>query len=263
MSTIPAAAGRSGSQTLRDLRLHSPFGDALLFRSFSGEDRLGEPYAYRVELLSTDPGLDPDAVLGHNFTVEVQRVDGKPRYFDGYVTEFAQTGTLGHYMVYEAVLSPWLWFLTRTSDSRIFQGLSIPDIVQQVFREHGYPVFSAALFESYAPWDFCVQYRETDFAFVSRLLEREGIYYYFRHELGSHELVLCDSPSSHDAAPGCESLPYMPPSESGRPREYVSALHVRKRVQPDCVALNDYDFRRPRLPVTTQAIAAHKHQRPA
>ena len=253
----------TASGAARDLRLHSPFGDTLLFRSFSGEDRLGAPYRYRVEMLSEDYSLDSNAVLGHSFTVEVKRPDGESRYFNGYVTEFAQTGRLGNFVVYEAVLSPWLWFLTRTSDSRIFQRKSIPDIVQEVFREHGYPVFSTALFEAYKPWDYCVQYRETDFDFVSRLLEQEGIYYYFRHGLGAHELVLCDSASSHDAVPGYESLPFMPEGETCRQLEYVSEWKTRKIVQPDRIALNDYDFRRPRLPVQTQAIAAHDHQRPA
>ena len=88
---------------------------------------------------------------------------------------------------------PWLWFLTRTSDCRIFQEKTVPDIIKEIFRDHGFTDFEERLSGSYRTWVYCVQYRETDFNFVSRLMEQEGIYYYFKHENGKHTLVLADS----------------------------------------------------------------------
>ncbi|WP_038825311.1 type VI secretion system tip protein VgrG, partial [Pseudomonas aeruginosa] len=85
---------------------------------------------------------------------------------------------------------PWLWLLTRTSDCRIFQNQKVPDIIKQVFRDLGFSDFEDALSRSYREWEYCVQYRETSFDFVSRLMEQEGIYYWFRHEQKRHILVL-------------------------------------------------------------------------
>ncbi len=125
--------------------------------------------------------------------------DGSDRFFDAYVTRFGLTGGIGRYFRYQLTGRPWAWLMTRTADCRIFQNKSVPDIVKEIFNKYGSAKFDVKLTGEYRPWEYCVQYRETDFNFVSRLLEQEGIYYYFKHEDGKHTLVLADSSDAHEA----------------------------------------------------------------
>src|SRR5208282_303386 len=97
-----------------------------------------------------------------------------------------------------------LGFLTRTSDCRIFQEKSVPDILEEVFKGHGFNDYQLNLSASHSQREYCVQYRETDFNFVSRLMEQEGIYYFFEHQEDKHTMVLADSISAHNPFPGYE-----------------------------------------------------------
>ena len=103
---------------------------------------------------------------------------------------------------------PWLWFLTRTADCRIFQNKKVPDIIQKIFKDLGSPDFKLRLYGDFATRDYCVQYRETDFNFVSRLMEEEGICYYFEHQDGKHTLILANDPAAHEACPNQKTARY-------------------------------------------------------
>ena len=196
------------TQKNRPIQITSPLGeDALLFYHMSGEERLGELFEYQLELLSEKDAIDPNKLLGEPLTVHLQLEDGSKRHFNGYVTRFGQYGTKGVFACYRATVRPWLWFLTRAGNCRIFQQKTVPDIVKQVFRDQGFSNFKERLTGTYSSREYCVQYRESDFHFVSRLLEEEGIYYYFLHENGKHDLVLSDSVSAHDKFPGYEKIP--------------------------------------------------------
>jgi type VI secretion system secreted protein VgrG len=185
--------------------------------------------------------------------------DGK-RFFHGYVSSFSQTGMVGNFFQYQAVLRPWLWFLTRTADCRIFQNMTVPDILKKVFRDHGFTDFDESLSGSYRTWEYCVQYRETDFNFVSRLMEQEGIYYYYKHEESKHTLVLADSYSSHSAVSGYDDVPYFPPtSKNIRERDHIHDWTIWKNVQPGVYALTDFDFERPKASLATKATVARNH----
>lgn len=170
------------------------------------------------------------------------------RYFNGFVTRFGYLGTRGlRYGAYRATLSPRLWFLTRTSDCRIFQKKKVPDIIKEIFREQGFTDFKDSLGGSYREWEYCVQYRETDFNFISRLMEQEGMYYYCTHENGKHIVVLADGYGSHGKFPQYEQLPYFPPDvHDHRERDHLSEWVSFKQVQPGAYALNDFDFKSPR-----------------
>ena len=199
------------SQKNRPIQVSTPLGeDVLLFYRMRGTERLSEPFEYELECLSENAAIDPDKMLGENVTVGLGLAEGKWRYFNGYVARFGQQETLDGFAVYRAVLRPWLWFLTRASNCRIFQHKTVPAIVKEVFRDLGFSDFQEKLSGSYADREYCVQYRETDFDFVSRLMEEEGIYYYFAHEKGKHQLVLADSPAAHDSFPAYEKIPYHP-----------------------------------------------------
>ena len=193
------------TQTNRVMAVSTPLGeDVLLFRRMSATEQLGRLFEFRLELLSEDEHIIPTDLLGQAMTVRLDLPEDQKRFFNGFVSHFANIGNFGRYAVYQAVLRPWFWFLTRTADCRIFQDKTVPDIIKEVFREHGFTDFEEALIETYPEHKYRVQYRETDFNFVSRLMEEEGMYYYFKHEDGKHILVLSDAYSAHSPIPGYE-----------------------------------------------------------
>ena len=146
-------------------------------------------------------------IVGQNVTIRIRLADNSLRYFNGFVSRFAQSGSEQRFTHYQMEVVPWLWFLTRNADCRIFQNKSIPDIIQQVFTDRGFKDFKNSLTATYDPREYCVQYRETDFNFVSRLMEQYGIFYFFQHENGKHTLVLADSTSAYQPCPGQETGP--------------------------------------------------------
>ena len=199
-----------------------------------------------VAVLAKDPNISADKLLGKPVTVSVLMRDQTTRELSGYVTRFTQSGTDGAYFVYQMTVRPWLWMLTRTADCRIFQDVSVPDIVKSVFADHPVADFEFKLFRAYRKWNYCVQYRETDFNFVARLLEHEGIYWYFEHAKGKHKLVLVDSSSAHDTTAGHGTLPYYGTAGQTPPDiDCVNHWAVSREVEPGKVVLTDHDFERP------------------
>jgi type VI secretion system secreted protein VgrG len=243
------------------VRVKSPFGDDLLFSRMNGYEELGRLYRYELELLSPKENLALDDLLGKDLTVEFDLPDDKTRYFHGFVTEFSQTGGRGRYVTYSAVVHPWFWFLTRTSDCRIFQDKTVPDIIKEVFRDLGLTDFKDSLSAEYRKWEYCVQYRETDFNFISRLMEQEGIYYFFEHEDGKHTLVLADAYGAHSPLPNYEEIPYYPPTEM-RGAEHIHDWQLSKSVRTGTCAIGAFHFIKPKanLEVTSSIVHPHDHE---
>jgi type VI secretion system secreted protein VgrG len=235
----------------RSITVSTPLAPGtLLFEHMTGWEGLGKPFEYQVDLLSNSADIDVASVLGKPMTVALT-IDGDhgPRYFHGIIARFGQVGWDGEQVRYRATLRPWFWLLTRTSNCRIFQGgKTVPDIVQEVFRDAGFSDFDASrLSQSYRPWDFLVQYRESDFNFVSRILEQEGIYYYFTHKADKHTLVLADAQSSHEKTPGYETIPFIPASlGTVREREHIDRWSFAGQVVPGKTFLDDFNFESPR-----------------
>ena len=238
----------------RVMDIATPLGEGvLLFHGMRGREELGRLSEYHLDLLSNDGEVDVDAILGKNVTIKLALPDDSTRYFNGYVTRFAQGAMHGRYYQYSATVHPWLWFLTRTADCRIFQEMTVPDIIKKVFADHGAADFKLELTSSYRRWTYCVQYRETDFNFVSRLMEQEGIYYYFRHTEGHNTMVLTDSCSKHVPCPGYEELAYIPPESLARPElEHISRWQFSREIQPGVYVHKDYDLERPSVDLKTQ-----------
>ena len=210
-------------------------------------------------LVSVKPDLKPEDLLGKPMTVTVQLRDDAKRHFHGYVTRFGIGARRGRHYGYHASVRPWLWFLTRTSDCRIFQELTVPEIVKKVFEDHATANFEFKLFRSYRKWVYCVQYRETDYNFVARMLEHEGIYWYIEHDDGQSKVVLVDSQSAHDAAPGCEMLPYYENAADAPPdTECISHWNFASEVETDKVEATSYDFERPSTALKVGAKKSHK-----
>ena len=220
--------------------------DSFRFRSMRTYDALGTPFRYELELLSDDPAIDSAKVIGQPMAVHLEIQDSDPRHYHGIASEFATSGAVGNYSAYRVTLRPWFWFLSKRHDCRIFQTKSIPDIVKEVFREANFADFEESLSESYQPKDYVVQYRESDMNFVSRLMEQEGIYFFFKHEAGKHVLVMSDAQTAHSPYPKYDEIEFLPPEEHRRfVKESVSRWDVLHDLESSAVAHTDYDFERP------------------
>jgi len=220
--------------------------DSLLLKGFTLTEEVGRPFVCEVELYSENQELDFDAIIGRRASIRLEQGDDNTRYINGFIARFQQGGGQGPESVhrYGATIVPWLWFLTRSADCRIFQDMTIPDILTMVFGDFG---FSESVDDkttgTYEVREYVVQYRETAFNFVSRLMEQEGIYYYFIHDDGHHKMVLADAPSAHEPAPGCEELACRRDGEADK--RGVSEWTVEKRVVPGKHVVTDFDFKVP------------------
>lgn len=248
------------TQKNRSLAIETTLGpDALLLRSVSLQEQIARPFAIEVGLRSENAAIAFDDIVGTNATVRLEAPDQETRYLNGVISRFAQTENRGKYAQYEATLVPWLWLLTRTADCRIFQNKTIPAILEDVFKGHGLNDYELKLSESYAELEYCVQYRETDFNFVSRLMEQEGIYYYFTHENGRHVMVIADAISAHAPFPGYEEVAFRDVKEHINTDNALTDWQVEKVVQPGAFALNDFDFTKPKSSLRTNASMTRNH----
>jgi type VI secretion system secreted protein VgrG len=241
------------------LRCPLPEGD-LLFESMSSTAGLSIAGTTKLSLLSRKGDIDPNALLGKPMQVTLELRDEVKRHVHGYVARFSSGGHRGRFFTYQATVMPWLWFMSRTSDCRIFQDMTVPDIVKAVFEDHPIANYEFKLFRSYRTWVYCVQYRESDFNFVSRLLEQEGIYWYFEHSEGAHKLVLVDASSAHDEAAGYDALPYFANVAQAPPdTEYVNRWQVSREVTTGKVVITDYNFEKPSGKLEVEAVKARAY----
>jgi type VI secretion system secreted protein VgrG len=239
----------------RKITIKTPLdAEKLLIRAATVTEHLGRPFEMEVELLSPDESVDFNKVMGREVRVSVALDDGGARHFHGFVSHFSQGNRLGRYATYKARVVPWLWFLSQTADCKIFQAKSAADIIKEVFREHGFTDFKDSLTKTYRTREYCVQYRESDYAFVQRLMEEEGIYYYFTHSESGHKVVLADSYSGHEAVPG-KSIEYLPPSDNVvREKDHIYEWLKTQELRPGKYVLTDYDFTKPRASLLTQYV---------
>ncbi|RTF33545.1 type VI secretion system Vgr family protein [Serratia marcescens] len=229
---------------------HTPLpSHQLLFRSLSGEEKLAGLFEFDVELLSPDNRLDLKALLGQKITLELRGNPLAPRYLNGNITRMTLSGREAggnRYYIYRAVLRPTLWYLTQNRDFRIYQEKTVPDILTQVLGQYQVKIDNRLSYD-YRIWGYCVQYQESDFDFISRLMEHEGIYYYFTHQQDGHTLVLADAPSAHQELAGYASIPYQL-AEGGlvENKDSINSWSVSDAITPSLYSLDDYDFRKPR-----------------
>jgi type VI secretion system secreted protein VgrG len=220
-------------------------GDALVFTHLEGRDEISQPFAFTVGFVSRDKTVDPLKMLGGVVSVEAE-AGGPKRWFSGIVSEFRLTRIEDELASYEAVIRPWFWFAGNTTDCRIFQNMSVVDIVEKIFGEHAPGKFEKRLQKSYKPREYCVQFDESDLDFVQRLLEHEGIFYFFEHEDGDHKLVLADAMSRLKPVPGTENVPfYVEGERARRDEEHIFEWTPTARVLPGAFAHTDYDFEKP------------------
>lgn len=228
------------------LSVTTPLGkDVLLLQGFHGEEALSRPFHLTLELRSERPDVDFSQVVGRGAGITVRLEGGGERHLHGIVTRFVQAGTFDDFTRYIAELRPWPWLLTLSRDSRIFQNLSVPQLLQKLFEEHGFTDFRLALRRGYEPRDYCVQYQESTFDFISRLMEDEGIFYFFEHSRERHTLVLADDPSAHVRGPGPGVAKVRSHLEPAREEDAVTSCELEQRMAPGRYALGDYCFETP------------------
>ena len=246
------------TQDKRDIKLTTPLGaDKLLLRRMAFSESLGRLFEGRLDMVSEDHEIAIDDLLGQPVTVELEDAEGTTRYFHAHVTNFGYAGELYGLAAYEATLRLWFWMLTRTADCRIFQEKSTIDIVKEIFGEEGFSDYEDKTTGTYTTREYCVQYRESDFNLISRLLEEEGIYYYFRHESNKHVLVLADDVSAHDDK---GEVPWYPLTEKGpRSEEHVWSWGVSSEVRSGNYVLDDFDFTKPKTELQSKANIAKQH----
>lgn len=234
------------SQTDFPVVVSTPFGaDKVVVSRFNGQERISGLFHYTLELLSEDNALAFDSIVGKGVTVSLHLSTGDMRYFHGLCTRFSQAGTNAGITTYHAELAPWLWMLTLTSDCRVYQNKSVPDIAKAIFGELGFTDFKDSLTGTYDAREYCVQYRETAFQFVSRLFEEEGIFYFFEHADGKHTLVLADATSAHTACPGQATTRYNAGRTDQELDDTVERVSLQGTVIPKKVTLDDYEFTTP------------------
>lgn len=238
----------SATQDNRQVSVTTSLGkDELLFHSLSGTEQLGRLSEFRVQLLSKDGEQNASLLLGKPLTVSLDLAAERTRYWHGIVTRFSCTGWEGDYVSYEAVVHPWLWLLKRSSTCQIFQDKTVLEIVEEVCGKSGYAgvslLSSELLSGVYPKLPYCVQYRETDFDFVCRLLEDAGIYFFFTHEVDKHTLVLADSFGAHQPIVGYQNLKFAGSMhDNALGEESVSHWSVSGEIQSSSYALTDFDY---------------------
>ena len=231
----------------------TPLGDAMWFRQMTGVEAISSLFEFDVTFHSLQTSLSAKAMLGKDVTLKIETEDnGAPRILNGICTRFASSGREGEYILFSAKLRPWLWLASRRSDCKIFQEMTVPEIITEVLGKYGHPM-TKKLTGTYRTWDYCVQYQETDLNFVMRLMEHEGIYFHFEHSVGTHTLILCDNISSHSALPGRSSIKYLGLDASTvADEEHFNSWLVREEVNSGEYITDDYDFENPSSELETK-----------
>ncbi len=195
------------AQSTAPIQISTPLGDGkLAISSLHGEERISGLFHYTLEMTSQDNALDFTQLVGKPVAITMALPSGDKDYRHGIVGRFIQAGKNKRFTTYYADIHPWLWLLTMNSDCRIFQNKSTPDIVKAVFSDLGFTDIQDKLTGTYNPREYCVQYMESSFDFVSRLMEEEGIFYFFTHTSSAHTLVLADDAGAYAACTGVSSV---------------------------------------------------------
>ncbi|MCW6506729.1 type VI secretion system Vgr family protein [Lichenifustis flavocetrariae] len=241
-------------QAERIATLTTPLGeDTLVLVRFNGTEHMSQLFEFTIDALSEERDVDFDRAIGRNCSVSLTAYGGT-RVFNGILVEAQWLGPKNDYFSYRLVLRPWFWLLSRTTDCRIFEKKTVLEIIKQVFSDRGFNDFRDNTTQSYPQIEYCVQYRETDLDFVSRLMEQYGIYYFFDHSSAKHMLVMADAKSSHQAVPGLASLPFIALKGSDRrEREHVFEWKADRQFRTGKVELKDYDYMKPNAKLLSDA----------
>ncbi|MCO8121107.1 type VI secretion system tip protein VgrG [Stieleria sp. TO1_6] len=233
-------------QQNRLLNLTTVLGDdVLLLTSFSGSEEMGRLFHYQLDMISDDAKIKPQDIVGTAVGWSIELADQSRRHWHGFVSSLSRGDVdLNGRRNYRVEVVPWLWFLTQTSDCKIFQETNVPSIIDAVLSDYGFADYQPDFQLDHKDWEYCVQYRETDFNFLSRLMEHEGIFYYFQHTDGAHKMVITDHKDGYSSLP--ESTVDFPGDTGGRAIEdHLTSWERRFQFVPGKFAQRDYNFKTP------------------
>ncbi len=240
------------TQENRFIAIETPLGkDELLLAGFRGNESISSLFHFDLDLFSENHNVAFEDIIGQSVTLSMILNDGSQRFFNGIISSFCQerggslSGSNEDLAYYTAEMVPWFWLLTRSANARIFQQLSVPDIVEKIFQEKGLLDYKLTLHESYDKRDYCVQYRETDFNFISRLLEDEGICYFFTHENGKHTLVMADTVEDFKPCPMQEDARYQVTTGGWLDEDVITGFEKRQQITASKYTHTDYNFKTP------------------
>ncbi|MDC9590225.1 type VI secretion system tip protein TssI/VgrG [Xenorhabdus sp. XENO-10] len=224
--------------------------DTLIFNSLKGKEKLSTIYSFEVELFSKNKDVDIKELRNKPISIEIKNpanIAEKSRFLSGIIREAIICDYYDeYYYLYKVIIQPTLFILTLNKDFRIWQKKTVPEIIKDVLNKHKVK-FKSELNSKYQPLEYCTQYKETDFDFLSRLMEREGIYYYFQHNKNDHTLILADSPQSHSMLPEYPSIEYYPNHSPPKDNDkhYLYDWTVSYSITPKLYTMNDYNFLKP------------------
>ncbi len=249
------------TQENRRIAIATPLGDdVLLLRGLHGAEEISGLFSFDLDMLSENDSIGFDSLIGKSVTLRITLADGSARYINGLVRTIEQGGRDHHLTTYRAQIVPWLWMLTQTSDCRIFQKKNVPAIIQEIFNEGNFQDFSLRLYGDFTEREYCVQYRETDFAFISRLMEEEGIFYFFEHENGKHTLVLTNSSSAIKPYPGQSKARSGSTAGGLIAEDVVTEWQTSQNLLTGSYALQDYNFETPSTDLLTDVAGRNDYQ---
>ena len=226
---------------------------------FKGTEGISRLYEYDITLASDDPDIDLKEVLQNT---AVMTIHGSDQAFPihGILAQFEQLHEVkGHYF-YRALLVPRLWQADLYRENQLFLEKTVPDIIAEILKQTGLTTqdYELKLTKKYLKWEYICQYRETDFDFISRWMEREGIYYFFEQGEQNEKLIITDRSNAHKDIPGMTAVPYSPPSGLAPEEEAISAFFCRQKRLPNKVILKDYNYRKPSLDLKAETVVDAK-----
>jgi type VI secretion system secreted protein VgrG len=221
--------------------------DVLLLESLSGEEGISAPFAFSLDLISEDASVSAERLIATPVTITIALPEDQERVIHGLVNRFTQLGQREDLTSYRAEVVPWLWFLSLSSDSKVFQKKSVLEIVEEVFQVLGHSDFEFRCTKNYPKREYCVQYRETHLNFVSRLLEEEGIFFFFEHSDSKHMLVLADGTNAVKPCPGQATVRMASQAKAWQGDDVVTAFEREHAVHSGQVTLRAYDYLQPSL----------------
>ena len=239
-------------QAGRPLIISTPLGqDVMLAMGLHGTEGLSQPFRYTIDTKTSRQTTVPfDKLIGQPISVRLELPKNAARFFHGICIRLTQGESDPDFTDYRMEVVPKVWLLSKRSQSRIFQHINVPDILKKVFA--GFDV-EYQLSGTFEPRDFCVQYRETDFNFASRLMEEEGIYYFFKHTAGNHVMVVANTPQNHPAVPGLTNIIYKTTNlEASGEQDHISELTKIQEQTSGKFTLWDHSFELPHQHLETE-----------
>jgi len=237
--------------------------DGLGVYAFAGTERVSTPYEFVIEFVSMDANLNLTSALGKECLLTVADKSGDKKFLHGVIRQIEQLHTGNKYTMYHAEVVPRLWFLTQTQDHRIYQKKSVQNIIQDILVEHHFveTSFDFKLRETYPEREYCVQYGESDFHFMNRICEEEGIYYYFEHKEDSHCLCFSDAEGG-PLIPGQNDLRFYPGSGQPEDTAVISRARLRHRINSDKSVYREWNFTAPGIDLTGSEYELERDKAP-